>query len=52
MITRRKFISGTAAAVVLSHLVIDLFAVPQGKKIKNFGFISGIIGTGNTAFYD
>jgi sugar phosphate isomerase/epimerase len=44
MITRRKFISGTAAAIVLSPLAIDLFAAPQGKKIQNFGFISGIIG--------
>ncbi|MCU0363038.1 MAG: sugar phosphate isomerase/epimerase [Bacteroidales bacterium] len=44
MITRRKFISGTTAAVVLSPLALDLFAAPQGKKIKNFGFISGIIG--------
>lgn len=44
MITRRKFISGTAAAVVLFPHAIDLFAAPQGKKIKNFGFISGIIG--------
>jgi sugar phosphate isomerase/epimerase len=44
MITRRKFISGTAAAIVLSPLAIDLFAAPQDKKLKDFGFISGIIG--------
>lgn len=44
MITRRKFISGAAAAVVLSPLALDLFATQQGKKIKDFGFISGIIG--------
>lgn len=42
MITRRNFISGTAAAVVLSPFAGDLFAASQGK-IKNFGFISGII---------
>jgi sugar phosphate isomerase/epimerase len=44
MITRRKFISGAATAAVLSPLAIDLFGSPQGKKIKNIGFISGIIG--------
>ena len=44
MITRRKFISGTAAALILSPLAGDIFAVVQGKNLKDFGFISGIIG--------
>jgi len=44
MITRRKFISGTAAALILSPLAGDIFAVVQGKNLKDIGFISGIIG--------
>jgi sugar phosphate isomerase/epimerase len=44
MITRRKFISGTATALILSPLAGDIFAGIQGKKLKDFGFISGIIG--------
>jgi len=44
MITRRRFISGTATAAVFSPLAFDIFAELQGKKLKDFGFISGIIG--------
>jgi sugar phosphate isomerase/epimerase len=43
MITRRKFITGTAAAVATAAFAFDAFSFPQGKKLRNFGFISGII---------
>ncbi len=44
MITRRKFISETAAVLVLSPLATDLYSANQEKKLKDLGFISGIIG--------
>lgn len=44
MITRRKFISSTAIAASAAMLSIDVFAIQGKKKLKNFGFISGIIG--------
>ena len=44
MITRRKFIIDTAAAITFSTLSPDAFSLQTSKKIKNFGFISGIIG--------
>lgn len=44
MITRRKFISTTAVAAAATMLSIDGFSLQGKKKLKNFGFISGIIG--------
>lgn len=44
MITRRKFISTTAIAASAAMLPMNLFNLQEKKKIKNFGFISGIIG--------
>ncbi|MBK7628394.1 MAG: TIM barrel protein [Bacteroidales bacterium] len=44
MITRRKFITGTAAALAVSFAAPESLAVQRTKKLKNFGFISGIIG--------
>lgn len=44
MITRRKFIIGTAAAITMVALSPDAFSSQRRKKLKNFGFISGIIG--------
>jgi sugar phosphate isomerase/epimerase len=44
MITRRKFILGTAAAITIATLSPDAFSLQRRKKLKNFGFISGIIG--------
>lgn len=44
MITRRKFISTTALAASAAMLSLDVFALQGKKKLKNFGFISGIIG--------
>jgi len=44
MITRRKFITGTAAALAVSLVAPESLAVQGTKKLKNFGFISGIIG--------
>ncbi len=44
MITRRKFIIGTTAAITIATLSPDAFSLQQRKKLKNFGFISGIIG--------
>jgi len=44
MITRRKFITGSAAAIVTVAFLPDTFSVNQDRKLKNFGFISGIIG--------
>jgi sugar phosphate isomerase/epimerase len=44
MITRRKFILGTAAAITVATLSPDAFSLQRRKKLKSFGFISGIIG--------
>lgn len=45
MITRRRFIGNTALAA-LSILVLEseIFALNKGKKLKNIGFITGIVG--------
>ena len=44
MITRRKFITGTAAAITIAALSPDAFSLQRRNKLKNFGFISGIVG--------
>lgn len=44
MVTRRKFISTIAVATSAALLSMDVFALQGKKKLKNFGFISGIIG--------
>lgn len=44
MLTRRKFISTTAVTAVATMLSIDAFSLQERRKLKNFGFISGIIG--------
>jgi sugar phosphate isomerase/epimerase len=44
MITRRKFITGTAAALAISFVAPESLAVQKNKKLKKIGFISGIIG--------
>lgn len=43
MITRRKFLKGSVAAVAAAALAPELFSMPQGNKVRNFGFISGIL---------
>jgi sugar phosphate isomerase/epimerase len=43
MLTRRKFITGTAAAITTAAFAFDSFSFPGRKKLGNFGFISGII---------
>ena len=43
MLTRRKFITGTAAAITTAAFAFDALSLPGGKKLRNFGFISGII---------
>jgi sugar phosphate isomerase/epimerase len=44
MITRRKFITGTAAALAVSLAAPESLALQGKKKLSNFGFITGIIG--------
>jgi sugar phosphate isomerase/epimerase len=44
MITRRKFLTTTAVAASATILSIDTLSLQGKKKLKNFGFISGIIG--------
>lgn len=44
MITRRKFIATSAAAAAASMFKTDLFPGNDERKLKDFGFISGIIG--------
>lgn len=44
MITRRKFLTVSAAAVATAIFTTDIFPVPPARKLKNIGFISGIIG--------
>jgi len=43
MITRRKFITVSSAIIVAAAYSPPIFSYPTGKKIKNFGFISGIL---------
>ncbi|MBW6500198.1 MAG: sugar phosphate isomerase/epimerase [Bacteroidales bacterium] len=45
MITRRKFITGSAAVIASAAFVTDIFSIPQQNRLKDFGFISGIIGS-------
>ena len=44
MITRRKFITGSATAMIAAAFLPDAFSVNSERKLKNIGFISGIIG--------
>jgi sugar phosphate isomerase/epimerase len=44
MLTRRKFITGTSAALAITFISPESLAFQKNKKLKNFGFISGIIG--------
>lgn len=44
MLTRRKFITGSAAAITTAVFAFDPVTVTSGRKLRNFGFISGIIG--------
>lgn len=44
MITRRKFITGSTAAIASVVFTFDKLSFPPEKKLRNFGFISGIIG--------
>jgi len=44
MITRRKFITGSAAAIALASFTNDIFSNPPENRVKRFGFISGIVG--------
>jgi sugar phosphate isomerase/epimerase len=44
MLTRRRFISGSGAALALTMFSSDLMSCRRENKLKNFGFISGIIG--------
>ncbi len=44
MITRRKFITGSAATLLTAAFLPDAFSVNPVRKLKNIGFISGIIG--------
>jgi sugar phosphate isomerase/epimerase len=43
MITRRKFITGAAAAISVALLAPESLAFQGKKKLINYGFISGII---------
>ena len=44
MITRRKFITVSSVIIAAAAYTPSILSYPTGKKIKNFGFISGIIG--------
>jgi sugar phosphate isomerase/epimerase len=44
MITRRKFITGSTAAIVSTAFVTDILSILQQNRLKELGFISGIIG--------
>lgn len=44
MIKRRDFIKSSAATISAAFFSPALFTYPEGKKLENFGFISGIIG--------
>jgi sugar phosphate isomerase/epimerase len=43
MITRRKFITGSAALAIAATLAPDIFAAISSKKLGRIGFIEGII---------
>jgi len=44
MESRRKFIKQSALVAMFAPLAVDTFSWPSERKLKNFGFISGIIG--------
>jgi sugar phosphate isomerase/epimerase len=44
MITRRKFITGSAAVAIAVTFTPDIFAAISSKKLGRIGFIEGIIG--------
>lgn len=44
MLNRRKFIARSATIIVAVPFAFDPFSIPATKKLKSFGFISGIIG--------
>lgn len=44
MVSRRKFITGSAAAAATMILSIDSVSCSGGRKLRSFGFISNIIG--------
>ena len=44
MESRRKFLKQSALAAMFAPIAIDAFSAPSERKLKNFGFISGIIG--------
>lgn len=44
MESRRKFLKQSALVAMFAPLAIDTVSSPAEKKLKNFGFISGIIG--------
>jgi len=44
MITRRKFITGTAAAIAVASFPFNSLSFQEKKKHKDYGFISGTIG--------
>jgi hypothetical protein len=44
MLTRKRFITGSASALAATLFSSGLMSCSGGDKLKNFGFISGIIG--------
>jgi sugar phosphate isomerase/epimerase len=44
MESRRKFLKQSALVALFAPLAIDTFSSPAERKLRNFGFISGIIG--------
>jgi sugar phosphate isomerase/epimerase len=43
MITRRNFLKGSVAAVAVAAIEPGIFSIAQQKKLRNIGFISGIL---------
>ncbi len=43
MITRRKFITGSAAVAIAATFAPDTFSALSSKKLGRIGFIEGII---------
>lgn len=43
MITRRKFLKGSVAAIAVAAIAPEIFSATPGNRLRNFGFISGII---------
>jgi len=44
MESRREFLKQSAIVAMLAPLAIDTFSSPVERKLRNFGFISGLIG--------